>query len=71
MNSEFWKLSEDSNFNQIAEKLELPYPNIKTAGKNICQLLGFNPLNEVDKVDKTAKKYEFLFAYASLYDSLV
>jgi len=49
----------------------LPFSSIKAAGKNISQILGFEPLNDIEKVDINAKKYEFIYYAGSLYDSKV
>ena len=68
---EFWKLSENSNFASVEEKIQLPYANMNAAGKAFCQVVGFESLNEVEKVDKNAKKYEFLFCVISVYEEMI
>jgi uncharacterized protein YdgA (DUF945 family) len=68
---DFWKKCENSNFVSVEEKLQLEYNNIKAAGKGFSQLIGFEPLNELEKIDPTARKYEFLFAAISYIESLV
>ena len=68
---EFWKLCENSNFSFAEEKIQLPYNNMKLVGKNFASIVGFEALNEVDKVDINAKKYEFVFSAISIYESMV
>jgi hypothetical protein len=68
---EFWKLSENSNFFSEEEKIQLPYFNMNAVGKSFSQLIGFESLNDVEKVDKNAKKYEYLFSVISVYDSVL
>lgn len=53
------------------EKLQLPFNSIKDAGKNISELLGMEPLNDIEKVDINAKKYEFIFYSGSIYETKV
>jgi hypothetical protein len=68
---EFWKLSENSNFFSAEEKIQLPYSNMIAAGKSFSELIGFESLNEIDKVDRNAKKYEFLYSTISVYEAVV
>ena len=68
---EFWKLSENSNFFTEEEKIQLPYSNMNAVGKSFSQLIGFESLNDVEKVDKNAKKYEYLFCVISIYESVL
>jgi hypothetical protein len=68
---EFWKLSENSNFFSAEEKLQLPFNNMKNAGRNFANIIGIEPLNEIEKIDTNAKKYEFVFSAVSVYESLV
>ena len=68
---EFWKLSENSNFHSAEEKIQLPYNNMKLAGRNFSSIIGFESLNDVEKVDSNAKKYEFIYSAVSVYDSMV
>ena len=68
---EFWKLCENSNFNSLEEKIQLPYNNMKLAGKSFSTIVGFESLNDVEKVDVSAKKYEFLFTAVSIYETMV
>jgi hypothetical protein len=69
--SEFWKKAENSNFFYTEEKLQLPYPTVKAAANGLSSLLGFEPLNELDKLDVNVKKYEILFATMSYYETMV
>lgn len=66
-----WKLSEESDFQLFEEKLQLPFNSIKAAGKNISELLGMEPLNDIEKVDLNAKKYEYIYYAGSIYETKV
>jgi hypothetical protein len=68
---EMWKLSENSNFHSAEEKIQLPFNNMKVAGRNFSNIIGFEPLNDIEKVDSNAKKYEFVYSAVSVYESLV
>jgi len=68
---EFWNKCEKSNFSESKEKLQLPYSNMKLVGKNFSNVIGFETLNEVDKVDQNAKKYEFLFSVINIFGAMV
>jgi len=43
---------------------------MKVAGSSVSELFGLEPLSNLDKVDKSVKKYEFQFAAASFDESL-
>jgi len=64
-------LAEESDYHVFEEKLQLPFNSIKAAGKNISDLLGMDPLNDIEKVDINAKKYEFIYYALSLYETRV
>ena len=68
---EFWAKCEKSNFLEFKERLQLPYSNMKLVGKNFSNVIGFEPLNETDKVDQNAKKYEFIYAVMNIYGAMV
>lgn len=68
---DMWKLSENSNFHSAEEKIQLPFNNMKVAGRNFSNIIGFEPLNEIEKVDSNAKKYEFVYSAVSVYESIV
>jgi len=68
---EFWKLCENSNFESIEEKIQLPYSSMKQVGQSFSQIIGFEALNDLNKIDVNAKKYEFLYSVVSIYDSIV
>lgn len=53
------------------ETFQLPFANIPAAVAHVSQLTGFEPLNDIEKIDVNAKKYEFHFASISYYDSMV
>jgi hypothetical protein len=69
--SEYWKKAENSNFFISEEKLQLPFPTIKAAANSLSNLLGFEPLNDLDKLDVNVKKYEILYATMSYYEAMV
>ena len=68
---EFWNKCEKSNFLEFKEKLQLPYSNMKLVGKNFSNVIGFETLNEVDKVDQNAKKYEFVYSVMNIFGAMV
>jgi hypothetical protein len=68
---EYWKKAENSNFFLTEEKFQLPFPTIKAAAASLSNLLGFEPLNELDKLDVNVNKYEILYATVSYYESMV
>jgi hypothetical protein len=68
---EYWKKCENSNFDLVEEKLQLPYPTIKAAASNLTSLIGFETLTELDKLDVNVKKYEIQYAAMSYYESLI
>lgn len=66
-----WKLSEESDYQLFEEKLQLPFSSIKAAGKNVSELIGMESLNDIEKVDINAKKYEFIYYAGSIYETKV
>ena len=68
---EFWKQAEKSDYEKGEEKLELPYHNIKSAIENISEIVGLEPLNNIDEIDSNIRKYEFVFAYKNYFDNLL
>jgi hypothetical protein len=68
---DFWSKCEKSNFLEKREKLQLPYTNMKQVGKNFSNVIGFEPLNEADKVDQNTKKYEFVYSVMNIYGAMV
>lgn len=55
----------------MEEKLQLPYPTVKAAATSLTNLIGFEPLTELDKIDVNVKKFEIQYAAMSYYESLV
>ena len=68
---EFWKQAEKSEYKKGDEKMGLPYHNIKSAAENFSEIIGLEPLNNIDSIDKEAKKYEFVYAYKDYFDNLL
>ena len=61
------ELAEKDEYFITDNKLKLPYRNIKKAIQEISKLLSINPLNDISVIDKSASKYEFVFANESIY----
>ena len=68
---EFWKQAEKSEFEKGEEKMGLPYHNIKSAVENFSEIIGLEPLNNLDVIDSAMKKYEFVYAYKNYFDNLL
>ena len=68
---EFWKQAEKSEFEKGEEKMGLPYHNIKSAVENFSEIIGLEPLNNLDTIDSAMKKYEFVYAYKNYFDNLL
>ena len=66
-----WKVAENSGCLRKEEKISLPYNSIRNAGKAISEIIGLTPVNDVDKVDSNAKRFEFVYAYVSYLDNLL
>ena len=49
----------------------MPYHNLKEAAQNFSQIIGFEPLNNLEIIDDSAKKYEFVYAYKNYLNSLL
>lgn len=45
--------------------------SIKEAAKNFTQIIGLSPVNDIDNVDSSAKKFEFVYAYISILESML
>ena len=57
---EFWKQAEKSDYEKGEEKMELPYSNIKSAFENSSEIIGLEALNNIEAIDPSVKKYEFV-----------
>ena len=68
---EFWKQAEKSDYEKGEEKMGLPYHNIKAAAINFSDIIGLMPLNNIDTIDTSVKKYEFDYAYRNYFDNLL
>ena len=68
---EFWKQAEKSDYEKGEEKMGLPYSNIKSAVENFSEIIGLEPLNNIDTIDPSVKKYEFAYAYKNYFDNLL
>ena len=68
---EFWKQAEKSDYEKGEEKMGMPYHNIKAAVEHFSEIIGLEPLNNLDTIDITMKKYEFVYAYKSYFENLL
>ena len=68
---EFWKKAENSDYEKREGKMELPYHDIKSAGINFSNIIDLEPLNNIDSIDSSMKKYEFDYAYKNYFDNLL
>ena len=68
---EFWKQAEKSDYEKGEEKLGLPYHNIKSAAENFSEIIGLEPLNNIDSIDSNVRKYELDYAYKNYFDNLL
>ena len=69
--AEFWKQAENSGYEKAVEKMVLNYNNGKNAGKIFSETIGFEPLNDLEKIDNSAKKFEFAYAYKNYFENLI
>ena len=69
--AEFWKQAEKSGYEKALEKMVLNYNNGKNAGKIFSETIGFEPLNDLEKIDNSAKKFEFVYAYKNYFENLI
>ena len=69
--SEVWKMAENSNYHKKEGKMSLPYNSIKNAGKSFSEIIGLIPLNDLNKIDSNAKRFEFAYAYTGYLDNLL
>lgn len=68
---EIWKNAEKSNYTRQEEKISMQASSIKEAAKNFTQIIGLSPVNDIDNVDSSAKKFEFVYAYISILESML
>ena len=68
---EFWKQEEKSDYEKGEEKMGLPDSNIKSAVENFSEIIGLEPLNNIDAIDPSVKQYEFDYAYKNYFDNLL
>jgi len=68
---ECWKKTASGDFFNVEETFVLPHPTIKAAATSISNLLGFDPLNDLEKLDVNVKKFEISYATVSYLDSMV
>ena len=68
---EFWKQAEKSDYEKAEEKMGLPYNSIKTAAIKFSEIIGLDPLNDIEQIDTNVKKYEFVYAYISYLENLL
>ncbi len=68
---EFWKQAEKSNFSKTEEKMGLPYNSVKNAAIKFSEIIGLDPLNDIEQIDSNVKKYEFVYAYINYFENLL
>ena len=68
---EFWKQAEKSNFTKTEEKMGLPYNSVKNAAIKFSEIIGLDPLNDIEQIDSNVKKYEFVYAYINYFENLL
>ena len=68
---EFWKQAEKANYTRNEQKMGLPYNSIKNCAIKFSEVIGLNPLNDVDQIDTNVKKYEFVYAYVNYLENLL
>ena len=69
--SEFWKMAEKSGYSLVQEKIGLPYHNMKEAAKNFSEIIGLNPLNKIENIENSVKKFQIYYAYESYTENLL
>ena len=69
--NEFWKQAENANFSKADEKMGLPYNSLKNAAIKFSEIIGMDPLNDIEKIDTNMKKYEFDYAYINYFENLL
>ena len=68
---EFWKQAEKSDYEKGEEKVGLPCHNIKSAVEKFSEIIGLEPLNNIEAIDSSMRKYEFVYAYKNYFDNLL
>ena len=68
---EFWKQAEKSDYEKGDEKMGLPCNTIKSAALYFSDVIGLEPLNNIETIDSSIKKYEFVYAYRNYFDNLL
>ena len=68
---EFWKQAEKSDYEKGDEKIGLPCNSIKSAALYFSDIIGLEPLNNIETIDSSVKKYEFVYAYRNYFDNLL
>lgn len=49
----------------------LPCNSIKSAALYFSDVIGLEPLNNIETIDSSIKKYEFVYAYRNYFDNLL
>ena len=65
--NEFWKQAENANFSKADEKIGLSYNSLTNAAIKFYEIIGMDPLNDIEKIDNNMKKYEFVYAYINYF----
>jgi len=69
--NEFLKQEENANFSKADEKIGLSYNSLKNAAIKFYEIIGMDPLNNIEKIDTNIKKYEFVYAYINYFENLL
>jgi len=69
--AEFWSQAEKAKYERTEEKMGLPYNSIKNAAIKFSEIIGLEPLNEIELIDTNVKKYEFVYAYINYFENLL
>ena len=69
--AQFWEQAQNSGYEKVEEKIGLPYNSIKNAGIKFSEIIGLEPLNNIEQIDSKVKKYEFVYAYVNHFENLL
>ena len=69
--SQYWEQALNSGYEKVEEKMGLPYNSIKNAGIKFSEIIGLDPLNNIEQIDTKVKKFEFVYAYVNYFENLL
>ena len=69
--AQFWEQAQNSGYEKVEEKMGLPYNSIKNAGTKFSEIIGLEPINDIEKIDSKVKKFEFAYAYVNYFENLL